>query len=243
MEDPARLAGLLNNFTALPGHKVLVHGGGRRATKVAAALGIETQMVQGRRITNAEMLEVVIMVYAGLVNKNIVAQLQARQINAIGLTGADLDVMLSHKRPPKNGVDYGFVGDVDEVSCKWLDTLIKAGAVPVMAPLTHNGHGTLLNTNADTIAAETAKALANLYEVTLVYCFEKPGVLAQADNDNSVIARITRQEFEKLSEKGIIQGGMLPKIQNALNAVDQGVARVVITQATDLKGEHGTLII
>ena len=243
MEDPARLAGLLNNFTALPGHKVLVHGGGRRATKVAAALGIETQMVQGRRITNAEMLEVVTMVYAGLVNKNIVAQLQARQINAIGLTGADLDVMLSHKRPPKNGVDYGFVGDVDEVSCKWLDTLIKAGAVPVMAPLTHNGHGTLLNTNADTIAAETAKAMANLYEVTLVYCFEKPGVLAQADNDNSVIARITRQEFEKLSEKGIIQGGMLPKIQNALNAVDQGVARVVITQATDLKGEHGTLII
>ena len=243
VEDPARLAGLLNNFTALPGHKVLVHGGGRRATKVAAALGIETQMVQGRRITNAEMLEVVTMVYAGLVNKNIVAQLQARQINAIGLTGADLDVMLSHKRPPKNGVDYGFVGDVDEVSCKWLDTLIKAGAVPVMAPLTHNGHGTLLNTNADTIAAETAKAMANLYEVTLVYCFEKPGVLAQADNDNSVIARITRQEFETLSEKGIIQGGMLPKIQNALNAVDQGVARVVITQATDLKGEHGTLII
>lgn len=243
VEDPASLSMLLDNFAALPGHKVLVHGGGRRATKVAASLGIETKMVEGRRVTDANMLEVVTMVYGGLVNKNIVAQLQARQVNAIGLTGADLGVMLSHKRPVRNGVDFGFVGDVDHVGQEWLHTLINANAVPVMAPLTHDGHGTLLNTNADTIAAETAKAMTAHYEVTLVYCFEKPGVLSQADNDNSVIGRITHDSFQELTAKGIIGGGMLPKIQNALNAVDEGVARVVITKATDLKGDHGTLII
>ena len=176
VEEEATLRQLLNDFAAIDGHKVLVHGGGRSATKIAAQLGIESKMVNGRRITDAETLKVVTMVYGGLVNKNIVAGLQARGVNALGLTGADMNVIRSVKRPVKE-VDYGFVGDVEQVDATLLSDLIHKGVVPVMAPLTHDGHGNMLNTNADTIAGETAKALSALFDVTLVYCFEKKGVL------------------------------------------------------------------
>ena len=191
VEDELQLSQLLKDFSAIEGRKVLVHGGGRKATKMAERLGIETKMVEGRRITDADMLEVVTMVYGGLVNKNLVAKLQANGVNALGLTGADANAIRSHKRPLKNGVDYGFVGDVDQADGEMLGRLIEAGITPVMAPLTHDGEGHILNTNADTIASETAKALANLYDVTLIFSFEKKGVLRNPDDDDSVNA--TRQ--------------------------------------------------
>lgn len=242
VEDNEQLAQLLTDFAAIPGKKVLVHGGGRRATKVATALGIESKMVNGRRITDAQMLEVVTMVYGGLVNKNLVAKLQAKGVNALGLTGADMDVIHSHKRPVKNGVDFGYVGDVERANGKMLQTLIQEGITPVMAPLTHDGNGNILNTNADTIASETAKALAPYYDVTLIYSFEKKGVLSNPDDDNSVIPVITRSDFEKYQADGTIGGGMIPKIENALAAVDAGVKEVIITLATAIDGKQGTVI-
>lgn len=242
VEDNEQLAQLLTDFAAIPGKKVLVHGGGRRATKVAAALGIESKMVNGRRITDAQMLEVVTMVYGGLVNKNLVAKLQAKGVNALGLTGADMDVIHSHKRPVKDGVDFGYVGDVECANGKMLQTLIQEGITPVMAPLTHDGNGNILNTNADTIASETAKALAPYYDVTLIYSFEKKGVLSNPDDDNSVIPVITRSDFEKYQADGTIGGGMIPKIENALAAVDAGVKEVIITLATAIDGKQGTVI-
>ena len=242
VEDSEKLNELLDNFAAIEGAKVLVHGGGRRATKVAAALGIESKMVNGRRITDVDMLEVVTMVYGGLVNKNIIAKLQAEGINAIGLTGADMDVIHSHKRPVKDGIDFGFVGDVERVDANKIKLLIDGGITPVMAPLTHDGQGNILNTNADTIASETAKALAALYDVTLIYSFEKKGVLSNPDDDDSVIPVITRTDFNKYVANGTIAGGMIPKIENALAAVDAGVKQVVITLANAIDGKHGTII-
>ena len=242
VEDELQLSQLLKDFGAINGRKVLVHGGGRKATKMAERLGIETKMVNGRRITDAAMLEVVTMVYGGLVNKYLVAQLQANGINALGLTGADANVILSHKRPLKDGIDYGFVGDVDYVAHQILAHLIEAGIIPVMAPLTHDAEGHILNTNADTIASETAKALANSYDVTLIFSFEKKGVLSNPDDDDSVIPTITRADFIKYKADGTISGGMLPKIENALSAIDTGVERVIITLATAIDGQHGTII-
>ena len=242
VEDELQLSQLLKDFGAINGRKVLVHGGGRKATKMAERLGIETKMVNGRRITDAAMLEVVTMVYGGLVNKYLVAQLQANGINALGLTGADANVILSHKRPLKDGIDYGFVGDVDYVAHQILAHLIEAGIIPVMAPLTHDAEGHILNTNADTIASETAKALANSYDVTLIFSFEKKGVLSNPDDDDSVIPVITKEDFERYKADGTISGGMLPKIENALKAVEAGVSRVIITLATAIDGKHGTVI-
>ena len=242
VEDEAQLDRLLYDFAAIEGRKVLVHGGGRRATKVAAALGIESQMVNGRRITDARMLEVVTMVYGGLINKNLVARLQAGGVNAIGLTGADGNVIRSHRRPLKDGVDFGYVGDVDAADGEMLGRLIESGITPVMAPLTHDGEGHLLNTNADTIAAETAKALASRYDVTLIYSFEKPGVLLNPDDDTTVIPEITRSLYQQYVADGTISGGMMPKIENALQAVEAGVGRVIITLATAIDGHHGTVI-
>lgn len=242
VEDEQQLSQLLKDFAAIEGRKVLVHGGGRRATKVAAALGIESHMVYGRRITDSDMLEVVTMVYGGLVNKNLVARLQAQGVNALGLTGADMDVIRSHRRPLKDGIDYGFVGDVDQANGTMLSTLIEAGITPVMAPLTHDGKGQMLNTNADTIASETAKALATQYDVTLIYSFEKKGVLKNPDDDDSVIETITHEDFERYKANGTIGGGMIPKIENALAAVDAGVSRVIITLASAIDGQHGTVI-
>lgn len=242
VEDEDQLAQLLKDFSAIPGRKVLIHGGGRRATQVAASLGIESKMVGGRRITDAEMLSVVTMVYGGLVNKNLVARLQANGVNALGLTGADIDVIRSHKRPLKDGIDFGFVGDVDRADGQMLSRLIEAGITPVMAPLTHDGQGHILNTNADTIASETAKALAPFYDVTLIYSFEKKGVLSNPDDDDSVIPTINRADFERYKADGTISGGMLPKIENALSAIDAGVGRVIITLATAIDGHSGTII-
>lgn len=241
VEDEAQLERLLSDFSAIEGRKVLVHGGGRRATQVAAQLGIESKMVNGRRITDKDMLQVVTMVYGGLVNKNLVARLQANGVNALGLTGADMNVMRSHKREVKT-VDYGYVGDVDSADGKQLQTLIEAGVTPVMAPLTHDGKGTILNTNADTIAAETAKALAAYYDVTLIFSFEKKGVLSNPDDDDSVIPVITRPDFDRYVAEGVIAGGMIPKLENAFNAINDGVKEVIITLATAIDGKHGTVI-
>ena len=243
VEEEATLQALLSDFAAIEGRKVLVHGGGRSATKLAARLDIESQMVNGRRITDAETLKIVTMVYGGLVNKNIVARLQACGVNALGLTGADMDVIRSVKRPVKD-VDYGFVGDVERVDATLLGDLIAKGVVPVMAPLTHDGCGNMLNTNADTIAGETAKALAQLFDVTLVYCFEKRGVLRDENDDDSVIPQLTRADFEQLVADGVVQGGMIPKLENAFEALRTGVSQVIITQASaiNMPGE-GTRII
>ena len=243
VEDEKQLTRLLQDFCAIKGTKILVHGGGRRATKVAERLGIETKMVDGRRITDVEMLEVVTMVYGGLVNKNVVARLQALGCDAIGLTGADANILLSAKRPLKNGIDYGFVGDVKQADGNKIAHFIAAGLIPVIAPLTHDGQGHMLNTNADTIASETAKAMAAAgYDVTLIYAFEKPGVLRNPDDDSSVITTINHADFETYKADGTISGGMLPKIENALAATDAGVKRVIITQATAIDGLHGTVI-
>ena len=242
VEDEEQLARLLKDFCNIPGHKVLVHGGGRRATKVAEALGIETKMVYGRRITDAQMLEVVTMVYGGLVNKHVVAKLQALGADAIGLCGADGDIIRSHKRPLKDGIDFGFVGDVDRADGAKIAHFIKQGIVPVIAPLTHDGQGNILNTNADTMASETAKALAGYFDVTLIFSFEKKGVLSNPDNDDSVIPVITRADFDRYKADGTISGGMLPKIENALSAVEAGVTQVIITLATAIDGQHGTVI-
>ena len=241
VEEEATLNQLLADFSAIEGYKVLVHGGGRSATKLAAQLGIESKMVNGRRITDAETLKVVTMVYGGLVNKNIVAGLQAKGVNAMGFTGADMNVIRSVKRPVKE-VDYGFVGDVEKVNAELLGSLIRQGVVPVMAPLTHDGQGSMLNTNADTIAGETAKALAELFDVTLVFCFEKKGVLSDENNDDSVIPVITPELFQEYVDKGIIQGGMIPKLENSFSAIDAGVSQVVITLASAIHQEGGTII-
>ncbi len=251
VEDAASLASLLSQFAAMQGRKVLVHGGGRLATSMATSLGIESRMVGGRRITDDKMLEVVTMVYGGLVNKNIVAGLQAKGVKAVGLTGADGDIIRSHKRPLKRVkmddgteqmVDFGFVGDVDKVDAQFLASLIESGAVPVVAPLTHDGEGHILNTNADTIASTVAQALAEHYEVTLTFCFEKSGVLRDANDDNSVIPLIDEQEANKLIAEGIIAGGMIPKIENAFQAIHKGVQQVIITHSDNIDGSRGTTI-
>ncbi len=242
VEDEQQLSQLLRDFGAIAGRKVLVHGGGRRATQVAQSLGIESHMVNGRRITDGQMLQVVTMVYGGLVNKNLVARLQANGVNALGLTGADIDVIRSHRRPLKDGIDFGYVGDVDKADGTVLSRLIEMGITLVLAPLTHDGQGQMLNTNADTIAAETAKALAPFYEVTLIYSFEKKGVLRDPLDDDSVIPVITRDDFQRYVADGTVAGGMIPKLENAFQAISEGVARVNITLATAIDGQHGTMI-
>ncbi len=242
VEEKDSLQAFLHDFLTIKGHKVLVHGGGRSATALATKLGIESVMVNGRRITDSETLNVVVMVYGGLVNKTIVAQLQALGINALGLTGADMNYMLSEKRPVEE-IDYGFVGDVKTVDGTILADLIAKDIVPVLAPLTHDKKGNLLNTNADTIAGETAKALARYFDVTLVYCFEKKGVLQNEHDDESVIPEINRVQFEHYVSEGIIQGGMIPKLENAFDAIVSGVKRVIITKADAIDGQAGTRII
>ena len=241
VEETESLKQLLSDFSKIEGYKVLVHGGGRSATAMAAKLGIESKMVNGRRITDEETLKVVTMVYGGLVNKQIVAGLQAIGVNALGLTGADLNYMRSEKRPVKD-VDYGFVGDVKEVNADILADLIGKGVVPVLAPLTHDKAGNLLNTNADTIAGEAAKALSKHFEVTLMYCFEKKGVLMDENDDESVITNLTPELFEKYITEGVINGGMIPKLENSFEALNAGVRAVVITRADLIHTVGGTKI-
>ena len=233
VEEDASLKQLLADFSSIEGKKLLVHGGGRSATRIAERLGIATQMVDGRRITDTPMLEVVTMVYGGLVNKQIVARLQALGINALGMTGADMNIMLSDRRPVTT-IDYGWVGDVRRADGDALARLIDSGVVPVIAPLTHDGKGNILNTNADTMAGETAKALAAHFRVKLVFCFEKNGVLRDENDDNSVIPSITPQEYASLRAEGIVQGGMIPKLDNSFATLAAGVEEVIITRASSL---------
>lgn len=242
VEENDSLQTLLNDFMMLDGYKVLVHGGGRSATKLATRLGIESKMIDGRRVTDEDMLNVVTMVYGGLVNKKIVAELQARGVNALGLTGADMNIIQSVKRPIKE-VDYGFVGDVEKVDAHLLSLLIQQGIVPVLAPLTHDGQGSMLNTNADTIAGETAKALSSFFDVTLIYCFEKKGVLMDENQEDSVIETINRLDYEKYVAQKVIQGGMIPKIENAFQALNAGVSKVIITEASQVLKGGGTSIV
>lgn len=241
VEQPESLSKLLSDFKSIPGNKIMVHGGGRSASLLSSKLGIETRMVDGRRITDEETLKVVTMVYGGLVNKNIVARLQSIGVNAIGLTGTDCDVIRAVKRPVAD-IDYGYVGDVISVNAPFLANLLEQGVVPVLAPLTHDGAGNILNTNADSIAAETANSLAAFFKVTLVFCFEKPGVLLRPDDDNSVIPYISYYDFPRLVEDGTISGGMIPKIQNAFKALNAGVSSVLITSASSLDTLDGTTI-
>ena len=241
VEESESLRQLLHDFTKIEGKKLLVHGGGRSATKLAERLGIESHMVNGRRITDKQTLEVVTMVYGGLVNKNIVAGLQAEGVDALGLTGADMNIIRSEKRPVAD-IDYGYVGDVKEVNAQALVSLISQGIVPILAPLTHDKQGNILNTNADTIAGETAKALASHFEVTLIFCFEKKGVLMNEEDDNSVIARLDRKRFEYLVKEGVIKGGMIPKLENSFKSLSAGVKRVIITNASEIMGDSGTVI-
>jgi len=252
IDDETALKAFLQQFAAIQqtGNTklLLVHGGGKLATRVAEAMGIQQQMVDGRRITSAETLKVITMVYAGYINKNIVAQLQANSCNAIGLTGADGNVIKAHKRPVTTaGIDYGFVGDVDEVNAALLNNLIQQNIAIVLAPLTHDANGNLLNTNADTIAQETAKALSDLYEVHLVYSFEKSGVLMNAEDDSSVISTINPSTYQSLKEQQVIFAGMIPKLDNAFAAISSGVHKVVIGKADNLPalldGTSGTSIV
>ncbi len=243
VEEPETLKAFLDDFAGLTGFKLLVHGGGRSATALAARLGIETQMVEGRRVTDASMLEVVTMVYGGLVNKSVVAGLQARKMNALGLTGADLNLILAHKRTG-TAVDYGFVGDVDSVQSSEITNLIRRNVVPVVAPLTHDGAGQLLNTNADTMASALAVALAADFKVRLIYCFEKPGVLTNPEDDASVIPRLTYTLFQKHLKAGIISEGMVPKLHNGFDALKGGASSVIITNIAGLtESGRGTALV
>lgn len=239
VENEETLQTLLMQFSSIRGLKILVHGGGKTATALASKLGVETRMIDGRRITSAEMLKVVTMVYGGLVNKNLVARLQALGVNAIGLSGADMNLIMSVKRPVEL-VNFGYVGDVRYVNVKALVSLLEAGAVPVFAPLTHDKEGSMLNTNADTIASALAQALSPLYDVTLTYCSDIPGVLRNVEDPSSVIKTVTRADFDPLVADGTISKGMIPKLQNAFDAISAGVGSVVITSAASLSG--GTTI-
>lgn len=233
LDDALQLDQLLDDFGALAGRKALVHGGGKAATEIAARLGIPTQMVDGRRITDAPMLDVAVMVYGGLMNKQIVAKLQARGIQALGLTGADLDMIRAHKRPAKT-IDYGWVGDIDRVHADELLALLAREIVPVFAPLTHDGHGQLLNTNADTIASSVARAASQAGVVSLVYCFEKAGVLLDPEDDASVISQLNPASYATHKASGVIAAGMIPKLDNAFDALRAGVHRVYICHASAL---------
>ncbi|MCL4484720.1 MAG: acetylglutamate kinase [Bacteroidetes bacterium] len=243
VEEEASLKSLLKDFSRIAGNKILVHGGGKTATTLSEKLGIETKKVEGRRITDAETLKVVTMVYAGLVNKNIVAGLQALGNNAIGLTGADLDLIRAAKRPVSE-IDYGFVGDIKYINYQALNELLNDGAVPVIAPITHDGHGQLLNTNADTIASELAVALCFDYEVRLIYCFEKNGVLMDESNEHTLVQEINPELFEQLKKEGVVSGGMIPKLSTGFAALNRGVGVVVITNPAGIsEGLRGTRLV
>jgi len=232
IDDDAMLSSFLKEFAAIKENKILVHGGGKLATRVAEAMGISQQMINGRRITDAETLKVVTMVYAGYINKNMVAKLQSFGCNAIGLCGADANIIQAHKRIHPT-IDYGFAGDIDSVDTGFLQILLKNNITPILAPVTHDENG-LLNTNADTIAKEVASAMSGLYKVQLIYCFEKNGVLMDAVNDKSIIAQINETTYNDLKNKKIISGGMIPKLDNSFDALKSGVEKVIIGSAENL---------
>lgn len=219
---------------------VLVHGGGSMAGQLSTRLGIETRMHEGRRITDRETLDVTVMAYAGLANKKVVAALQTRGVNACGLSGCDMGVIVAHKREVKD-IDWGFVGDIDSVKAENLAYLLDKKIMPVVSPITFDLSGQLLNTNADSVASAVATALSRLYEVELVYCFDKPGVLTDVDDDNSVIASINREQYKEYAEKGLIHSGMMPKLENAFKTIAAGVKSVRLTNPENLSG--GTVIV
>lgn len=237
IEDEVALGKFLDLFASLDGLKILVHGGGKLATQLASKLGIESKMVRGRRITDAETLKVITMAYAGLTNKNIVAQLQARSCNALGLSGADGDTIQAHKRPVVS-IDYGFAGDVDGVNTMLIAKLLETGLAPVFCAMTHDGNGQLLNTNADTIAAELAIGLSDVFETTLYYCFEKKGVLKNVEDDNSVVEHLNSATYRQLLADGAIADGMLPKLENCFRALNKNVGKVCIGHPSMLASEN-----
>ena len=246
VDDEQALSTVLDHFAKLSGLKVLVHGGGKVATELAEQLNLPQTMVQGRRITDASTLKILTMVYGGYINKNLVAALQARSISALGVTGADADLIRSHKRPT-TPVDFGLVGDVEKVRVERLEEWLKSGLTPVIAPLTHDGHGQILNTNADTIATAVAVALSQSYQVALVYSFEKSGVLKDVKREDSVISEITSAQFLTMKAEKTIFDGMIPKLENAFEAIEQGVERVILGKAEFLpeliQGTCGTRLI
>ena len=245
IDDENKLSSFLHDFAAIKSNKILVHGGGKLATRLAEQMNTPQQMVDGRRITDAETLKIVTMVYAGYINKNIVAQLQANGCNALGLTGADGNAILAHKRVHAT-MDYGFVGDVDAIDVSLLTMLLRQGLCPVLSPITHDKKGQLLNTNADTIAQETAKALSAFYDIELIYSFEKNGVLLDIENENSVIKKLDVAYYSELKTEGKIFAGMIPKLDNAFSALNNGVKKVIIGKAEEiqqlLNGDKGTSI-
>ncbi len=249
IDEPALLASLLEEFSRFSGRKLLVHGGGRRATSLAESLGVESRMVKGRRVTSKEMMELVTMVYGGEINSSLVARTQALGLRSIGMTGADLGIIKSSRRPPvkvvneqgeEELIDYGYVGDIEEVDAKALSSLLEQGVTPILAPLTYDKHGALLNTNADSIASSVAVALSTYYNVSLIFAFDKRGVLRDEKDENSLIEHLTRADIEPYLASGAISGGMFPKLENALRAIEQGVREVRITNVSNLLG--GTLI-
>ena len=247
IEEEAVLKSFLHDFAKIEGKKMLVHGGGRTATEMSSRLNIVAQMVEGRRVTDEATLEVVTMVYGGLINKKIVAHLQSLDVNALGLTGADLNILRSAKRLP-NPVDYGFVGDIEEVDSEAVKLLVDHDKIPVFAPLTHDKKGQLLNTNADSIASGLAVGLASHYEVELYFCFEKKGVLADPDDDHSVIPEIKIEDFSHLKESGVVSAGMIPKLEGAFDCIRQGVSQVNICHYNDIneleaQSSPGTVLI
>ncbi|WP_420147750.1 acetylglutamate kinase [Spirosoma sp.] len=233
IDDSAALNRFLAAFSGLTGARILIHGGGKIATQMAAKLGIETTMVDGRRITDQSMLDVITMVYGGLVNKQIVAKLQALDVNAIGLTGADASTVLARKRPVKD-IDYGMVGDIEEVDSGQIQFFLRQELTPVFAPITYSESGELLNTNADTMASAIAVDLTRHNDVTLVYCFEKKGVLKNPDDDSSVINELNPGQYSEYKAAGTINKGMIPKLDNAFKALENGVKRVIICHADEL---------
>jgi acetylglutamate kinase len=246
IDDEEKLSSFLKVFAAVEGKKILVHGGGKLATKLAEQMNVPQQMVEGRRITDAETLKIVTMVYAGYINKNIVAQLQANDCNALGLSGADGNVIQAHKRVHAI-IDYGFAGDVDFINSSLLQTLLQQNISLVVAPITHDKQGQLLNTNADTIAQEIAKELSQQFDVNLIYSFEKAGVLLDSYDDSSVINKINSASYKELKEKNLVFAGMIPKLDNAFAALNSGVKKVIIGKAENLHqlltGISGTTIV
>lgn len=245
VDDDIKLQSFLHAFSKLRENKILIHGGGKIATSLASRLGVEQTMVDGRRITDGETLRIVTMVYAGLINKNIVAKLQANGCNALGLCGADGNAIRAHKRTGSN-IDYGFAGDIDEVNTTFLSSILENGTDLVIAPITHDKQGQLLNTNADTIAQEIATAMSDKFEVSLLYGFEKAGVLVDINDESTLIRHIDADDYKELRKKDVIFAGMIPKMDNAFAAINRGVKKVVIGRAEQLSdlvnGNTGTVI-
>ena len=246
IDNDEKLSLFLREFASVPGRKILVHGGGKLATKLADQLGIKQQLIEGRRITDEETLKIVTMVYAGYINKKIVAELQSLGLQTVGICGADGNSIKAHKRVHAS-IDYGYVGDIDDINESFFRNLLEKSTTIVIAPITHDGNGQLLNTNADTIAQEVAKALSKSYAVQLVYSFEKNGVLLDINNEDSVIKEINSSSYKKLKEQQAIFAGMIPKLDNAFTALQSGVNKVIIGKAEELKnlieGYAGTTIV